>query len=333
MEKLNRCVNFLFSNFKNSNFNILKSLFRGDLLKYYGYEDEEICAGYLFDLVKNNLFSVDELSRIFGGKTTSVLLACNIDYGVSDRALEKYFDGLNENMKAFICADLLAGYIFEDISLGEYKRVLGLVSFERINELFNVCVNEVFGVNNLKRGINLDYVKKIFNTRMPYIVMISEEAGRLNYEEVLDEFFDSSFNLRIGGSLGLSTRIRDSLIKLTLDGTELYQIINDNKVFLIDDSIYDRFIWFKLLVNSKELTIVDINNFIKNSLRVMMDSIIITGISLFDNEEVYVDDIPEEIKNIFISDKNSEMTMSVVNTFLPIMSKQYLLNLKNKLSR
>ena len=40
-----------------------------------------------------------------------------------------------------------------------------------------------------------------------------------------------------------------------------------------------------------------------------------------------------EIKNIFISDKNSEMTMSVVNTFLPIMSKQYLLNLKNKLSR
>lgn len=333
MEKLNRCVNFLFSNFKNSNFNILKSLFRGDLLKYYGYEDEEICAGYLFDLVKNNLFSVDELSRIFGGRTTSVLLACNIDYGVSDRALEKYFDGLNENMKAFICADLLAGYIFEDISLEEYKRVLGLVSFEIINELFNVCVNEVFGVNNLKRGINLDYVKKIFNMRMPYIVMISEEAGRLNYEEILDEFFDSSFNLRIGGSLGLSTRIRDSLIKLTLDGTELYQIINDNKVFLIDDSIYDRFIWFKLLVNSKELTIADINNFIKNSLRVMMDSIIITGISLFDNEEVYVDDIPEEIKNIFISDKNSEMTMSVVNTFLPIMSKQYLLNLKNKLSR
>ena len=236
-------------------------------------------------------------------------------------------------MKAFICADLLADYIFEDISLEEYKRVLGLVSFEKISELFNVCVNEVFGVNNLKRGINLDYVKKIFNTRMPYIVMISEEAGRLNYEEILDEFFDSSFNLRIGGSLGLSTMIRDSLIKLTLDGTELYQIINDNKVFLIDDSIYDRFIWFKLMVNNEELTIVDINNFIKNSLRVMMDYIIITGISLFDNEEVYVDDIPEEIKNIFISDKTSEMTMSVVNTFLPIMSKQYLLNLKNKLSR
>ena len=104
-------------------------------------------------------------------------------------------------------------------------------------------------------------------------------------------------------------------------------------MFLIDDSIYDRFIWFKLLVNNEELTIADINNFIKNSLRVMMDCVIITGISLFDNEEVYVDDIPEEIKNIFISDKTSEMTMSVVNTFLPIMSKQYLLNLKNKLSR
>lgn len=333
MEKLNRCVNFIFSNFKDSNFNIMKSLFRGDLLRYYNYDDEEICAGYLIDLVKNNLFSVDELSRIFGGKTTSILLACNIDYSANDRVLEKYFDGLNENMKAFICADLLAGYIFEDISLEEYKRVLGLVSFERISELFNVCVNEVFGVNHLKRGINLDYVKKIFNTRMPYIVMISEEAGLLNYEGILDEFFDSSFNLRIGGNLGLSTRIRDSLIKLTLDGTELYQIINDNKVFLIDDNIYDRFIWFKILVNNEELNFADINNFIKNSLRVMRDSIIITGISLFDNEEVYVDDIPEEIKNIFISDKTSEMTMSVVNTFLPIMSKQYLLNLKNKLSR
>ncbi|UKI28126.1 MAG: hypothetical protein L6V78_03855 [Clostridium sp.] len=103
---------------------------------------------------------------------------------------------------------------------------------------------------------------------------------------------------------------------------------------MIDDSIYDRFIWFKLLVNSKELTLVDINNFCeKNSLRVMRDSIIITGISLFDSGEWYVDDIPEEIKNIFIADKTSEMTMSVVNTFLPIMSKQYLLNLKNKLSR
>lgn len=333
MEKLNRCVNFIFSNFKDSNFNILKSLFRGDLLRYYNYDDEEICAGYLIDLVKNNLFSVDELSRIFGGRTTSVLLACNIDYSANDRVLEKYFDGLNENMKAFICADLLAGYIFEDISLEEYKRVLGLVSFERISELFNVCVNEVFGVNHLKRGINLDYVKKVFNTRMPYIVMISEEAGRLNYEKILDEFFDSSFNLRIGGNLGLSTRIRDSLIKLTLDGTELYQIINDNKVFLIDDNIYDRFIWFKLLVNNEELTVLDINYFIENSLRVMRDPIIITGISLFDNEETYVDDIPEEIKNIFISDKTDEMTMSVVNTFLPIMSKQYLLNLKNKLSR
>ncbi len=333
MEKLNRCVNFLFSNFKNSNFNILKSLFRGDLLKYYGYEDEEICAGYLFDLVKNNLFSVDELSRIFGGRTTSLILACNIDYGASDRVLEKYFDGLNEKMKAFICADLLASYIFEVISIEEYKRVLGLISFERINLLFDLCVNEVFGLNNLKRGLNLDYVKKIFNTRMPYIVMISDEAGRLNYEGIIAEFFESSFNLRIGGEFGLSTRIRDSLIKLTLDGTELYQIINDNKVFLIDDSIYDRFIWFKLLVNNEELTIADINNFIKNSLRVMMDYIIITGVSLFDSEEVYVDDIPEEIKNIFISDKTSEMTMSVVNTFLPIMSKQYLLNLKNKLSR
>lgn len=333
MEKLNRCVNFIFSNFKDANFNILKSLFRGDLLRYYNYDDEEICAGYLIDLVKNNLFSVGELSRIFGGRTTSVLLACNIDYSANDRVLEKYFDGLNENLKAFICADLLAGYIFEDISLVEYKRVLGLVSFERISELFNVCVNEVFGVNNLKRGINLDYVKKIFNTRMPYIVMISEEAGRLNYEKILDEFFDSSFNLRIGGNLGLSTRIRDSLIKLTLDGTELYQIINDNKVFLIDDNIYDRFIWFKLLVNNEELTVLDINYFIENSLRVMRDPIIITGISLFDNEETFVDDIPEEIKNIFISDKTSEMTMSVVNTFLPIMSKQYLLNLKNKLSR
>ena len=41
----------------------------------------------------------------------------------------------------------------------------------------------------------------------------------------------------------------------------------------------------------------------------------------------------QNIKNIFISDKTSEMTMSVVNTFLPIMSKQYLLNLKNKLNR
>ena len=94
--------------------------------------------------------------------------------------------------------------------------------------------------------------------------------------------------MRIGGEFGLSTKIRDSLIKLTLDGTELYQIINDNKVFLIDDSIYDRFIWFKLLVNNEELTIADINNFIKNSLRVMMDSIIITGISLFDNDFVIV---------------------------------------------
>ena len=259
MEKLNRCVNFLFSNFKNSNFNILKSLFIGDLLKYYGYEDEEICAGYLFDLVKNNLFSVDELSRIFGGRTTSLILACNIDYGASDRVLEKYFDGLNEKMKAFICADLLASYIFEVISIEEYKRVLGLISFERINLLFDLCVNEVFEVNNLKRGLNLDYVKKIFNTRMPYIVMISEEAGRLNYEGIIAEFFDSSFNLRIGGSLGLSTRIRDSLIKLTLDGTELYQIINDNKVFLIDDRIYDRFIWFKLLVNNENLNHINLS--------------------------------------------------------------------------
>lgn len=333
MEKLSRCVNFLFSNFKESNFNILKSLYRGDLLKYFKYDDEEICAGYLLDLVKSNLFGVDEIARIFGGRTSSMILACNIDYSARDRVLEKYFDGLSESMKAFICADLLTDFIFEDISLDEYKRVLGLVSFEHINLLFDVCVNEAFGVNTLKRGLNLNYVKKVFNTSSPYIVMISEEAGRLKYDEILEEFFDSSFNLRIGGSLGLSEKIRNSLIKLTLDGTELYQIISDNKVFLIDDSVYDRFIWFKLLVNNEELSYEDINNFIMNSLRVMRDFIIITGISLFDSGEGYVDEIPDEIRNIFISDKSSEMTMSVVNTFLPIMSKQYLVNLKNKLNR
>ena len=333
MEKLNRCVNFLFSNFKRHNFNVLKSLYRGDLLKYYGYDNEEICAGYLLDLVKSNLFSVDELSRIFGGSSISAILICNIDYSVNDRTLEKYFDGLSGNMKAFICADLLANLVFEDISLDEYKRVLGLISFDYINLLFDTCVNEVFGVNTLKRKLNLDYVKRVFNTSTPYIVMISEEAGRLKYDEILQEFFNSSFNLRIGGELGLSTKIRDSLIKLTLDGNELYQIINDNKVFLIDNSIYDRFIWFKLLVNREEIFYDEINNFIKNSLRVMRDYIIITGISLFDSGDGYADEIPDEIRDIFISDKNSEMTMSVVNTFLPIMSKQYLLNLKNKLSR
>lgn len=333
MEKLNRCVNFLFSNFKEHNFNILKSLYRGDLLKYYGFDNEEICAGYLLDLVKSNLFSVDELSRIFGGRATSAILICNIDYNSNDRTLEKYFDGLSESMKGFICADLLSNLVFNNMSLEEYKRVLGLVTFDSINLLFDVCVNEAFGVNNLKRGLNLDYVKKVFSTTIPYIVMISEEAGCLKYNDILAEFFDSSFNLRIGGDFGLSTKIRDSLIKLTLDGTELYQIINDNKVFLIDDSIYDRFIWFKLLVNREEISYDDINNFIKNELRVMRDYIIITGISLFDSGEGYVDDIPDEIKSIFITDKNSEMTMSVVNTFLPIMSKQYLLNLKNKLSR
>lgn len=333
MEKLNRCVNFLFSNFKRHNFNVLKSLYRGDLLKYYGYDNEEICAGYLLDLVKSNLFSVDELSRIFGGSSTSAILICNMDYSVNDRTLEKYFDGLSGNMKAFICADLLTNLVFEDISLDEYKRVLSLISFDYINLLFDTCVNEVFGVNTLKRKLNLDYVKQVFNTSTPYIVMISEEAGRLKYDEILQEFFNSSFNLRIGGELGLSTKIRDSLIKLTLDGTELYQIINDNKVFLIDNSIYDRFTWFKLLVNREEISYDEINNFIKNSLRVMRDYIIITGISLFDSGDGYADEIPDEIRDIFISDKNSEMTMSVVNTFLPIMSKQYLLNLKNKLSR
>ena len=333
MDKIKRCVNFVFSNYKNHNFNILASLYRGDLLKYYGFSDDIVCSAYLLDLVNIGIFDEKEIAWMFGGTVSSNLLICNIDYSSSDKVLLRYFDGLNDKLKGFACADLFVKYLYGEVSIDNFKRVLGIISEDYVSNIFNMCVREVFGENYFKRDGNLSNLRKVFTSSSPYIILVSDNAGEMDYADILRELFDNSFKLRIGGNSSLDDGVRNKLISYAFDGTELYQMLNDKKVFMIDDRIYDRFLWFNILVNREELKYEDINNFIENSLKVMTDNIIFSGISLFEGREDFFRGIPDDIKVIFDEEEPSEMSMSVVNSFIPIMSKQYLLNLKNKISR
>lgn len=333
MEKLNRTINFLFSNYKNHNFNLLKSLYRGDLLRYYGLSEDVACAGYLLDLVKSNLFTVDEIARIFGGTVSSNLLTGNFDYNVNDKQLTKYLDSLTDKTKNFITADLLANYVFGELSLIHFRRIASILAEDFYSPLFSCVVKEIFGENVFVESKNLKSLKKVFEEKSPYVVMIGDDAGEMSIDDIIESFFAVSFKLRIGGALGSSVDIRNTLIHLALDGRELYQILNGNNVFMIEDGVYDRLVWFKLLVNNEELLLRDINKYVKNTLRTMNDSVIISGVSLFSDGADYFEEVPDSLKDMLIDGKPEEMTMSVVNTFLPIMSKQYLLNLKNKISR
>ena len=100
---------------------VVHSMIVGDLLKSYGFDDEEVAAGYLHDIVEETDYTIDDIARLFGGKIASlVMTATDADKSLPWKARKtqkiKNSKDLPISNKAIIIADRIANLEEKKIS-------------------------------------------------------------------------------------------------------------------------------------------------------------------------------------------------------------------------
>ncbi len=117
---------------------IIHPLITGEILKSAGFDDATVAAGYLHDVPEDTIYTLDDVSQIFGGEVASlVMTACNQNGNLSwkEKKLQKIklCRELPARNKAVILADKIAN--LEDIKTYSIKR--GKVSFENYGADFD----------------------------------------------------------------------------------------------------------------------------------------------------------------------------------------------------
>jgi hypothetical protein len=117
---------------------IIHPMIVGDLLKYYGYDDNVVAAGYLHDVVEDTKYTIEDISRLFGGDVTGlVLLASEPDkdetWEIRKKHTIKISKDLPERNKAVICADKIAN-LEDSLILLEKNGELDFSAFKRGKE-------------------------------------------------------------------------------------------------------------------------------------------------------------------------------------------------------
>lgn len=92
----------------------------GSILKYYGFDDNVVAAGYLHDVAEDTEFTVDDIARLFGGDIASlVMTASEPDKSLSWEERKKHTIKIAKDLpvrnKAIICADKIAN--LEDLKI------------------------------------------------------------------------------------------------------------------------------------------------------------------------------------------------------------------------
>ena len=183
MKLSRRTLNFMLKN----NYKAIDSLVRGLLLKAYGFSDEVVAAAYLLDLVRDGKLLIDDVSRLFGGKTASLIITAlpysssdNLSSYENDRQFIKTIKNLPLNNAALICADVITSLEKVDLQFIKANKK----DFDSLK--IDVPVdNEQSSIRNLttKKEIK-DLIKKI-----PIIEVINVNNKLLEneYKELLKE--------------------------------------------------------------------------------------------------------------------------------------------------
>lgn len=106
----------------------------GKLLKYYGFDDRVVAAGYLHDVVEDTEYTLDDISRLFGGEIYSLIATAtepdrNSPWEVRKRHSVKLAKDLPERNKAIICADKISN--LEDLYI--YFGKIGFKDFSKFH--------------------------------------------------------------------------------------------------------------------------------------------------------------------------------------------------------
>ncbi|MDD2505084.1 MAG: HD domain-containing protein [Bacilli bacterium] len=92
---------------------ILHPMIVGDILKYHNFDDNVVAAGYLHDVVENTGYSIEDISRLFGGDIASLVMTATYPTGFESwHDKRKYKIKLSKDLpvrnKAIILADQIA---------------------------------------------------------------------------------------------------------------------------------------------------------------------------------------------------------------------------------
>lgn len=117
---------------------IVHPMITGEILKSAGFDDAVVAAGYLHDVPEDTFYTLEDISKLFGGEVASlVMTACIIENNLSWK--EKKSQRIKESKdlpirnKAVILADKIAN--IEDIK--NYSIKSGSVNFDKYGGDFN----------------------------------------------------------------------------------------------------------------------------------------------------------------------------------------------------
>lgn len=382
---------------------VLHPIIVGELLKFYGFDDNVVAAGYLHDVVEDTDYTLEDISRFFGGDISSLVATAtepdrNQPWEVRKRHSVKIAKDLPERNKAILCADKIAnledfiiyfGKIgYKDFSKfhsgvdnqqlyyqGMYDSLVNDWDHPMLDRLYNDIIR-LFYSDDLELKDNasiynrrlfsyrddLIHLRNIIGKRKPYII---EFAGTKKENDsmihlISDFFSNSGFKVKVFDNEKSESRYQQEHIvdKKSLSEVEknlviasaitndlLGEIVGDQDVIIINKGLFDLLILIQTLINQNAVTEDDFNtllNFYLPEIESLVDHVVVNinhtnkkinedylGTAI-DQCTALVNGMGTSVDEVDLDSRTATLTLA--DTLLPVMSKEYVLRFKNIIS-
>ena len=300
-----RALNFAIKTYEelnHENNNILHSMTVGDILKYHGFDDNVVAAGYLHDLPYNSSYSIDDISKLFCGDIASLLLTFADSKKIDQKSQIKNVQNLQVRNKAVIVADLIAQLdeymifphkadypknqayfeeMHDNLKHDDYDtELIPLINrlYKGISAVFydyNVDDNDF--ENNAYPNEELVKLKEIINSPKPFIIEFSSKKESNNFIQIcLDFIKENSYKIKVLEdnqknkkyekqyieSKGLSVKERNLLLTYEISGNLLSELFGNQEIILLDEGLFNRLTWIKRFIDKGKITIGEFINYL-----------------------------------------------------------------------
>lgn len=307
MNKITSCLNFLIMNNglnKNkSNFNFEKvftSFLVSLILIKYGF-DNDIVSASLLEFVNNDNYDLYDISKIFGGKISSIIITNykyeeSISWEENKKHLLKILNGLPTANKAVFAAQKIIELTKLKTNKNEtesliklkyyYKEIYDVLIEDNNNKKLNLLLNkyldlfnDVFANNEEFKlpKINSSYIEELSKLKLaisndePFIIRLtSNNCTKNNIYDLFKSFMNNNtLKLKLFSEntlfndKGISKYEESLLLAAAINGSVLEDIIGDNEIILCSDYLFIFFTFINVLLESKMISQSKLNNLFK----------------------------------------------------------------------
>ncbi len=283
---------------------IMESLISGDTLRTLDFDDNVISAGFLYNIISNTKYNIEDLSKLFGGDITSLIITSISCKSTDKFTRNKQFKLLKDlpirnkaiiivkaisNINRLILSYKQTGNInnYEETIL-YYKNLLETLEFgvedEKLNSLLDLLYKkmlEIFNIKNQKKlekkgkdkksvKDNLAVLKETVNNEKPFIIKVVSDPtlSEETFLEVFQAFFEKDdFKIIIANETNQKGKLK-------------YLNYNDRNT-LISSEFESGFL--TEISNGKDVIIISKDLFE----RILYLSVFLTSSSIKDNLEYY----------------------------------------------